>query len=901
MIISKYIQAAFWQRLSLKHDTLLLLICIIFYIFTAGGHFISTDEESLYQNTVLLSSKLGIYSEAITYRNPQEIGQSLIALPFYWVAKTISQFIEVKWHAYLLRAIMTTFNIGVTLATIWVLYQWTYQLTTSSSISIVMSSLYGLSSLAWPYTKTFYREPLVGLCLLISFWFAYRFRESNKRVDFLISCAAIILAVSTKVVAIMAVGWWLLYWIPLNKINTVSHWVRFGVISAIVGIIVIFVFPTKQELLSNYSQEIYFDLQQNSQVFFLYGFYGLLASPGKGLIICSPPIILSFLGFPKFWQRHRKDAIIIGGLFLTFLLVYSTRRGWHGGACWGPRYLLPILPLAMLPSIEAIKLCYHDFNPSITNLKLMRITVFVIGLVGFFVQLSAVSISPINYYLVRIHEGIVNQESYDGGPKYLQELFFEPKYSPILGQATLAIERLVHGWQYGHDEQLGILPAEANSLVWDYFISLETLDFWWLHLLKQSAPEVVPNDHLGMVLIPTESTWLQLAKDGGALYNRWQLNWRDIEPIPNQFNFQQTDKQLQSIKLAGMETSLILTYPPEWATNSNSHVPKGLDLPIDSEQNFWARFVRATVTRYPNIIYWEIWNEPDMNIYWNGTPEEYFKLLRVSYLVIKETNPKAQVIMGGLSYWSDNDYFEKILNHIMADKQAPSHNYYFDISAWHWYVKTSDLYDKVVWAKKTMAKHQLYKPIWVNETNISLRQETADITIEKNNPITTATPSEQASFIVQAITNGLAAGADKIFVFRLDDAGMPEKWGLVTNKQEPRLAYVAFQAVAEFLNKATPVERKSQDGVTQITFKLTDGQFVRVLWNETPIAKQWTIAVNQPLVKLGYPNRSLLIKAVEAGKLHLQLPPATLKYGNSQVDYAVGGMPIFVFTQSITP
>lgn len=885
-------------------NKILLMICLTAYILTAGGHFSSTDEEDLFHNTALLSSQyatlIGLGSEGSmptpqASRAPQEIGQSLVALPWYWLGQALASTVHIRWWAFLIRAVMTTFNMAVTLATLWVLMRWVSQLA-SYRIALVVAGLYGLTSLAWPYSQTFYREPLVGLCLVISFWSASRFRTSLSRTALLLSIAAMMLAISTKVVTIMAMPWWLACCVPKQVLTRSRIWQGVGIVGLMMIMVTLFTLPAKAETLIHYWQEFRFDLQQNTPIFFNYGLQGLLTSPGKGLLITSPTILLAFIGFPKFWQTYRREAIAIGGLFLTFLLVYSTRRGWHGGACWGPRYLLPVLPLMMLPALEVVKRWRPGVQKVSSRMWLARGSMVCLALFGFLTQVAAVSIFPLNYYLIKAQAGVISPQSLNGGSQYLQEIFFTPKHSPVWGQAALAVERSRHLFRYGDQEQLGVFPAEAGALLWDYLIGLETLDFWWLYLGRQSPSEIPPNSYLGVVLAPPEPDWLNLARGGGAAFNRWQINWRDVEPVPGEFDFQKTDRELQAIKAAGLETTVILTYPPDWATQSGSRVPLGLDLPIDSEKNEWAGFVQAVVQRYPDIHYWEIWNEPDLDLYWDGTSEDYFKLLRTSYLVIKETNPEAQVIMGGLAYWVDNTFFERVLAEIRADPQAEQHNFYFDISAWHWYVRADDLYEKVIWARAVMARYQIDKPIWVNETNIALHNDAPPQPIINSHEYT-ASPKEQAAFIIQAYANARAAAVEKMFVFRLDDALMAETWGLVTNEQIPRPAYVALQAVTEFLGDATPLERHSQDGMTRITFRRPDGEIVWVIWNELPVGQRIDLSIDREFVRLGYPDRRLHVQEINDGQLDLVLLPATVKYGHGNTDYAFGGPPIFVFIE----
>jgi xylan 1,4-beta-xylosidase len=59
------------------------------------------------------------------------------------------------------------------------------------------------------------------------------------------------------------------------------------------------------------------------------------------------------------------------------------------------------------------------------------------------------------------------------------------------------------------------------------------------------------------------------------------------------------------------------------------------------------QFTKHCISRYGEkeieSWYWEVWNEPDITIYWRGTTDEYFKLYDYSVAAVKKAYPKAKV------------------------------------------------------------------------------------------------------------------------------------------------------------------------------------------------------------------------------------------------------------------
>jgi hypothetical protein len=108
-------------------------------------------------------------------------------------------------------------------------------------------------------------------------------------------------------------------------------------------------------------------------------------------------------------------------------------------------------------------------------------------------------------------------------------------------------------------------------------------------------------------------------------------------------------------------------------------------LPLDEKA--YRTFVRETVKRYSFIRYWQIGNEPAEN----PRKSDYGKFLLISYEAVKEGNPEAKVLIGGVAgmsmphtiteYISNfNDRFLPLLEDVAVQNKRT-----FDIFDYHWY------------------------------------------------------------------------------------------------------------------------------------------------------------------------------------------------------------------------
>lgn len=354
------------------------------YAGTSRGVFVFGDDILMYQVTEAIweRGEVAVTSQATRGDIAQPvpgadgrryakygIGPSLVALPFYGASRRLFDRLELPETADRfgnLRTGTTVFGTGLANAaaggaTVAVTFLLAVELGYPLLVSLMTALCLGSGTLVAHYSSTFLSEPLSALCLAVAVLGLLKAKGKGSVEGVLairrwlaISGLATGLAVATKVAHVVvvvplffwvaALGWRrarrrglavdTLYWSLFLSLWLAAigayNWSRFG------GL-----FET------GYGREA-----SNFTAAFAVGFSGLLASPAKGVLWYCPVLLLALMGARAFWRRDRICALAIVAASAAWLLVISRYYQWYGGGSWGPRFLVPLLPLWVLPAAE---------------------------------------------------------------------------------------------------------------------------------------------------------------------------------------------------------------------------------------------------------------------------------------------------------------------------------------------------------------------------------------------------------------------------------------------------------------------------------------------------------------------------------------------------------------------
>jgi hypothetical protein len=390
-----------------------------------------------------------------------------------------------------------------------------------------------------------------------------------------------------------------------------------------------------------------------------------------------------------------------------------------------------------------------------------------------------------------------------------------------------------------------------------------------------------------------------VANAAGVGWTRAILEWHQIQPkTVNDWNYGYLGSQAlkwkqelgQNVPMAGL---LIST--PSWAsrgTNQDglaSTVPDGIYEPYNSPENLWGQFVHKAMQEYEGYINeWIIWNEPDTwnspnckKGSWNGNVEEYIQLLKVAHQAKQELNQDAKIVMAATTYWHDVRqvpfcargefaYLSQMLDIIDDDPEAKANDGFFDAVGINLYLDPDQMYKIIQGYKSKLNEFGYYdKELWLTETNVQYLTEDNRIrNVPGGYPPYHVTLEEQGHFLVQGWSMALAAGADRIELYRTkdmdydgngqpdDDEGRP--FGLQRLDGSLRPVFWSYRTIATYLGGYESVEgggyldvnltqpmttlvEPREQGIRRVVVNRGDQGWTTVVWNRTTTTQQVSV------------------------------------------------------------
>jgi len=125
------------------------------------------------------------------------------------------------------------------------------------------------------------------------------------------------------------------------------------------------------------------------------------------------------------------------------------------------------------------------------------------------------------------------------------------------------------------------------------------------------------------------------------------VSWGLVERRSGVFTWSGLDRAVRAAKAQGAEVLYVLGSTPTWAASSRkqgSYPNRGAASMPESLRD-WRRWVTAVATRYRGSIdAYQVWNEANLQTFWQGTPKQMARLTKEAYRIINRIDPGATVV-----------------------------------------------------------------------------------------------------------------------------------------------------------------------------------------------------------------------------------------------------------------
>ncbi len=268
----------------------------------------------------------------------------------------------------------------------------------SERAAVLAAVLYGTATIAWPYARTHYRDPLAAL-LVAAAYLVFEWGHGERRTprDRALSWALISVfiaaAVLTKSMAaaalplLWAIGLW-----RARRENTSVSVVVGAMLLTLLGAILATWLMAPEGSYGRFSWP-YIGFLANAawiktRFAVMQSLVGPLFSPGKGLFVYSPVLLLALTSWFGLRKDSRNATVFPLLLSLALVALYSVflDRDWWTVTNWGSRFTLlatPPLVVACVPALE---------RGIFSRRKWLRLSLFLLITISMLVQVGGVAV-----------------------------------------------------------------------------------------------------------------------------------------------------------------------------------------------------------------------------------------------------------------------------------------------------------------------------------------------------------------------------------------------------------------------------------------------------------------------------------------------------------------------------
>ncbi|HUP27943.1 MAG TPA: hypothetical protein VM409_05865 [Chloroflexia bacterium] len=421
-------------------------------------------------------------------------GESLISVPFYLLGKLAA--LSGGDAEQIERFAVSMTNLPVTALTCLLLYLGSRRFA-SSGVAVMVAATYLLSTMALNYARTYFSEPAGAALLLLATLLilpgAQNAAPTRKHLLAAGACLGAMILFKPAFlcywpVAILAVAWQAAREPVAGSYPSKIAWIRHivsklaylgaGLIAA--GAIQLGYNYLRYHDVANGLLRTGYEREPGFSTPLQEGLFGLLLSPGKSLLLYAPVVLLAPVGLWLMYRKHGTEGKLIALIIVAQALVglgFNARWwAWTGNFAWGPRLILPVLPLVVLPlaAIGAFALERRpELKPGSGQLRSWR-TALIAAWVCLAVAGTAISIAGamVDFQIYYRQYGLLL-----AGDPGEEVTIYDPGHSPILEETGYLFSGLTAAIHRPALADLG-LPHEWDTALPAILVTTACLAAW---------------------------------------------------------------------------------------------------------------------------------------------------------------------------------------------------------------------------------------------------------------------------------------------------------------------------------------------------------------------------------------------------------------------------------------
>lgn len=365
-----------WKRIS--PAVILFLFFFSLYAFTMSGTIQYGDEIEKYRVAQSIVDRGDFSFRPTAMRNMTgvggrtysiyELGQTVAEVPLYALGRLVYAWFptpDVNWITMLFVGFL---NPLLTALTGVLLFRTCASLGFQHRTALILALVFGLGTIALPYSRSFTREPLLALLILLSVYALLRFQQTLQARWLVATGVAAGYLVFSKFIQGAQIPIFVAYVLFVVFQNQRRIGAKLAsAVMAMARALLLFGLPAILFLLL---QSLY-ALSRFGTIYGgiagtkdnpIIGILSMLAiaqpdvvarlvflSLEKSIFVYSPPVILLLVAWFAWARKKPSEAFLCLGLVLAAVITVLARLDGHGGDWWGPRYLVQITPLLIIP------------------------------------------------------------------------------------------------------------------------------------------------------------------------------------------------------------------------------------------------------------------------------------------------------------------------------------------------------------------------------------------------------------------------------------------------------------------------------------------------------------------------------------------------------------------------